>query len=58
MIIGKGPRSQPSAYFRYFRIDDRARRWGSYVTNCGESIIMPNASYPPLEHPPTHHFDW
>jgi AraC-like DNA-binding protein/mannose-6-phosphate isomerase-like protein (cupin superfamily) len=58
MIIGKGPRSNPFAYFRYFRINDRARRWGMYVTTCGESIVMPNASYPPLEHPPTHHFDW
>jgi AraC-like DNA-binding protein len=29
-----------------------------YVTTCGESIIAPHATYPPLEHPPTHHFDW
>ena len=50
--------NKPFAYFRYFRIDDRARRWGTYVTTCGESIIAPYASYPPLEHPPTHHFDW
>lgn len=50
--------SGPFAYFRYFRIDDRARRWGMYVTTCGESIIAPHAAYPPLEHPPTHHFDW
>ena len=56
--VEKHRHSQPFAYFRYFRIDDRARRWGMYVTTCGESIIAPHAAYPPLEHPPTHHFDW
>jgi AraC-like DNA-binding protein len=55
---GKRKHSRPFAYFRYFRIDDRARRWGMYVTTCGESVVAPYAAYPPLEHPPTHHFNW
>jgi mannose-6-phosphate isomerase-like protein (cupin superfamily) len=28
------------------------------MTTCGESIIAPLAPYPPIEHPPSHHFDW
>jgi hypothetical protein len=38
-----------------FRVDSRVRRWGLYVTTCGESIIAP---YRPIEHPPSHHFEW
>ena len=46
------------AYSRYFRVDSRVKRWGLYVTTCGESIIPPLAPYPPIEHPPSHHLDW
>jgi transcriptional regulator GlxA family with amidase domain len=28
------------------------------MTTCSESIIAPLAPYPPIEHPPSHHFDW
>lgn len=45
-------------YFRYFRVDKRARGWGMYCTTCGESRIAPGGAYPPAEHPPSHHFDW
>jgi len=46
------------AYCRYFRADTRACHWGLHVTTCGESIIAPHSPYPPIEHPPSHHFDW
>ena len=52
------PASKSHIYSRYFRVDRRVRRWGLYVTTCGESIIAPHAPYPPIEHPPSHHFDW
>src|SRR5437762_12155299 len=52
------PPSNSYVYSRYLRVDSRARRWGLYVTTCGESIIAPLAPYPPIEHPPSHHFDW
>jgi AraC-like DNA-binding protein len=45
-------------YFRYFRVDERARHWGMFCTTCGQSRIAPGAPYPPVEHPPSHHFDW
>jgi AraC-like DNA-binding protein len=45
-------------YFRYFKVPASARRWGLYVTTCGESRIMPRQTYPPVEHPPSHHFEW
>jgi AraC-like DNA-binding protein len=45
-------------YFRYFKIDRRARQWGLYVMTCGESRIAPYQPYPPVEHPPVYNFDW
>src|SRR5438270_12353966 len=50
--------SNSYVYSRYFRVDSRVKRWGLYVTTCGESIIAPLAPYPPIEHPPSHLFDW
>ena len=50
--------SNSYVYSRYFRVDTRVKRWGLYVTTCGESVIAPLAPYPPMEHPPSHHFDW
>ncbi len=50
--------SKKSVYFRYFKVQPSARRWGWYVTTCGESRITANHPYPPVEHPPSHHFDW
>lgn len=45
-------------YFRYMRASSRARQWGMYVTTCGRSTVSPNCSYPPVQHPAHHHFDW
>lgn len=51
--------SRQRFYFRYFRVDKKARMWGMYVTTCGRSIILPaDGSYPPRQHPPLYHFDW
>src|SRR5205814_8130525 len=52
------PPSNSYVYSRYLRVDSRARRWGLYVATRGESIVAPLAPYPPIEHPPSHHFDW
>lgn len=46
------------SYFRYMKVDARARQWGAYVTTCGKSLIKPNSSYPPVEHPTLYHFNW
>ena len=51
--------SQKRFYFRYFRVDERSRKWGMHVTTCGRSVILPeDGSYPPRQHPPLYHFDW
>ena len=50
--------SKNFVFFRYFKIDRRARQWGLYVTTCGESRVAPYQPYPPVEHPPVYNFDW
>jgi AraC-like DNA-binding protein len=59
MSTAKQEMSQGRFYFRYLRVDAKAKKWGMYVTTCGRSIIQPgDGSYPPLQHPPLYHFDW
>jgi AraC-like DNA-binding protein len=50
--------SNSHVYSRYFSRRQPSETEGIYVTTCGESIIAPLAPYPPIEHPPSHHFDW
>lgn len=59
MTLTRQQHSQRRFYFRYFRVDKKARSWGMYVTTCGKSIILPeDGVYPPRQHPPLYHFDW
>ena len=59
MSVAEEELTQRRFYFRYLRVDAKSRKWGTYVTTCGRSIILPeDGSYPPVQHPPLYHFDW
>ena len=48
----------PESWFRYLPASADMQQWGSYVVNAGYSRIPPHTPYPPVRHPPEHHFTW
>lgn len=51
-------KSETSAFYRYFPISQRDKKWGLYATTAGEMRVSPHTKYPLSGHPKGFDFDW
>jgi AraC-like DNA-binding protein len=45
-------------YYKYLPITKTETDWGFYINTVGYSITNPLETYPPANHPSSHHFTW
>ena len=43
-------------FFNYPAYSENDKKWGVVVTALGHTNVLPNTSYPPLQHPKSHQF--
>jgi len=47
-----------NAYFRYLPVSPAQQQWGLFLTDCGQTEILPGSDYPPTHHPAGYAFTW
>ncbi|HEY1788978.1 MAG TPA: AraC family transcriptional regulator [Verrucomicrobiae bacterium] len=51
-------KSETSAFYRYFPVSQRDKKWGLYATTAGEMRVASHTQYPLSGHPKGFDFDW